>query len=137
MHVNSAGGLIALGLGFKRWRVTDCKTKFTTLSKRAFTKRFGVDVPFVGQLIQAVSHSKYVTEELEAALMDTYGGTPIFGAPQKSESRGVLNVGLVSTSSSGKACFHATYNRPASEKGELRCNFYSLHFTYTLDRNPI
>lgn len=62
---SSTGGIIALGLGVKRWSVAHCTHQFKTLCQDAFT-------PHVHRLLRGVSlvHRKsyYKTKPLEGAL---------------------------------------------------------------------
>lgn len=49
---NSTGGVIALGLGAKKWSIEACTHHFEYLCQKAFTRRTGGNIPGVGWLIE-------------------------------------------------------------------------------------
>ncbi|CAM1500480.1 Fc.00g096420.m01.CDS01 [Cosmosporella sp. VM-42] len=63
----STGGIIALGLGVKRWRVSECTDRFRSLCKDAFTRRSAIKV-----LSAAAYKSVYKTKTIESALKSAF-----------------------------------------------------------------
>ncbi|KAF4461479.1 hypothetical protein FALBO_11730 [Fusarium albosuccineum] len=94
----STGGIIALGLGVKRWSVSDCIKHFKDLCGDAFTSR-----PL--KTLAVVSHrSFYKTKPLERALQSAFNEhSPLYGG-FKSGSSTAIRVAVTSTL--------ATENRP-------------------------
>ena len=52
----STGGIIALGLGEKRWPVATCMEKFEHLARKAFTKQKGLGFELIDYLIAGYHH---------------------------------------------------------------------------------
>ena len=68
----STGGLIALGLGVKRWSVSECHAQFERLCNKAFTRHRADNLPVIGWLIDNHNHSKYKTAPLQEALPEAF-----------------------------------------------------------------
>ncbi|KAM7198241.1 hypothetical protein V8F20_006268 [Naviculisporaceae sp. PSN 640] len=92
----STGGIIALGLGVKNWRVSFCIRKFKQLSAQAFTERQSSVLKYA-----AMVHHKslYKTKPLEEALKEAFDAdTALFGGQfQSSGEISDIKVAVTST----------------------------------------
>ncbi|KAK3379099.1 hypothetical protein B0T24DRAFT_716735 [Lasiosphaeria ovina] len=94
----STGGIVALGLGVKNWRVSICIAHFKKLCKEAFTAR-----PL--KRLALVSHkSYYKSTPFELALKATFDDQSLLFGGSSSELRTPIKVAVTSTA--------ATENRP-------------------------
>ncbi|OBS23194.1 hypothetical protein FPOA_03748 [Fusarium poae] len=96
---SGTGGIIALGLGVKRWNIADCKDHFRSLCKQAFSPRL------VKQLSVVSMRSQYKTKPLEKALKSAFDQhSYLYGGPKPDHSTSI-RVAVIATL--------ATENRPA------------------------
>ncbi|KAF9892309.1 hypothetical protein FE257_002086 [Aspergillus nanangensis] len=111
----STGGIIALGLGASGYSVNDCISSFRALCHKAFTKRKGIGIPVVEQLVRASNHSKFETKPIEEALQKFYGEDYLFGGARQSLSstslRRITKVAVISTTTTASVTVLANYNR--------------------------
>lgn len=115
----STGGIIALCLVSNDWSVAQCMKSFTELCQKAFTPRLGVGLGPTGFLIELQYQSKYETQPLQEALIDSFGEGKLFGGPHKRRSDNpgfATKVAVTATSTSGNATVFANYNRPSRDK---------------------
>lgn len=114
----STGGIISLGLVSNDWSVDYCTKKFKELCAKAFTARTGSSIPVAGFLVELHHHSKYETQPLQEALIDSFGQNNLFGGTRKQSSNLTFDtkVAVTSTSTSGIATVFANYNRPSGDK---------------------
>ncbi|KAM0229457.1 hypothetical protein ACHAPO_010001 [Fusarium lateritium] len=97
--LDGTGGIIALGLGVKRWTVADCKDHFKSLCKQAFSPRL------VKQLSVVSMRSQYKTKPLEKGLKSAFNQhSYLYGGPKPDHSTSI-RVAVTATL--------ATENRPA------------------------
>lgn len=96
----STGGIIALGLGVKRWGVEECIQRFKELCPQAFTGR---SYPAFKHFELLAHKSWYKTKPLESALKSAFGDKLLFGGPT---SDGPTNIRVAVTSTT------ASENRP-------------------------
>lgn len=89
----STGGIIALGLGVKQWRVSQCRAFFKDLAKQAFSER-----PM--KRLALISHkSYYKTRPLENALSSAFDSASLlYGGPNQNATG--IRVAVTSTSAS-------------------------------------
>ncbi|KAL3422983.1 hypothetical protein PVAG01_04730 [Phlyctema vagabunda] len=110
----STGGVIALGLASKGWTVNECIYHFTELCEKAFTRRFGINVPGMGMIVESLNQSKYETVPLEQSLQTGFSEDEyLFGGPRIINHR--VKVAVTATSS-GSVSVLANYNRNCDEK---------------------
>lgn len=78
--IASAGGIIALGLGVRNWRVAQCISYFKDLCQQSFAKR----VPRLFRPLAAVKgKSLYKSKPLESALRSAFGeNTLLYGGSE-------------------------------------------------------
>lgn len=69
---HSTGGLVALGLVSQNWSVETCIYNFKELCNKAFTRRFGSNVPLIGWFVENINHSRYETTPLQEALQEAF-----------------------------------------------------------------
>ncbi|EKJ74391.1 hypothetical protein FPSE_05462 [Fusarium pseudograminearum CS3096] len=96
---SGTGGIIALGLGVKRWNVGDCKDHFRSLCKQAFTPRL------VKQLSVVSMRSQYKTKPLEKGLKSAFGQHAYLYGGSKPDHSTSIRVAVTATL--------ASENRPA------------------------
>ncbi|KAF9697343.1 hypothetical protein EKO04_005060 [Ascochyta lentis] len=114
----STGGLVALGLVSRNWSVSTCINNFTALCKKAFTRRFGGNMPFVGWLVDNINHSKYETTPLQEALQEAFSDDQyLFGGQRLDQNwSSPVKVAVTATSSSSSPVVLANYNRRCEGK---------------------
>ncbi|KAH7192830.1 uncharacterized protein B0J16DRAFT_394837 [Fusarium flagelliforme] len=96
---SSTGGIIALGLGVKRWTITDCKDHFKSLCKQAFT-------PKLPKAFAAVTmRSQYKTKVLEKGLRSAFDQHSFLYGGSRPDHSTSIRVAVTSTL--------ASENRPA------------------------
>lgn len=110
----STGGIIAIGLGVKRWTVEATMEKFKDICREAFTPREMQKVPLIGTLSKMYHGSVFKTQPLERVLRRYFSETPFFGG---SRSRHNLNTSVkvavtATTALNHQAVVFANYNRP-------------------------
>lgn len=112
--VSSGGGIVAFGIGLKRWSVEEFTSTFQDLAQKAFKKRMAVKWPGLGTLVEARHHSVYKTQDLITVLKSTFGEEPLFGGKVEVDVPHSLKVGVTTTSSNNQAYLLANYNRQTS-----------------------
>lgn len=112
----SGGGIVAAALGATKLDIDQGISAFKGLASKAFKKRTGVDIPFLGKLIVAHHHGKYKTSGLEAVLKDIFGHDHLFGARVNEGRIQNLKVGVIATSSNRQTILLTNYNRPPPER---------------------
>lgn len=121
----STGGIIALGLGEKGWTVKECITKFKHFANQAFSKRRGLGWQLIDNLIAAQHNGKYKVEPLEDLLRTEYGEDSLFGGhtnnskSSTNNSPSVCKVGVTTTTTAGRPCLLANYNRTEADSTEV------------------
>ena len=114
--VNSTGGIIALGLGVKEWRVNNVIDKFIKLCDKAFTPREFHRIPGFRYLTTINHGSKYKNRPFEKVLREHFKEECLFGGQHK-EDRYSMKVAVTSTSDTGQqATVLSNYNRHQPEK---------------------
>ncbi|KAK8072958.1 FabD/lysophospholipase-like protein [Apiospora saccharicola] len=121
----STGGLVALGLGSMKWRVSECLEKFVKLCDEVFTRRSGSSLPIIGSFIENYHHSKYQTTTLENALQTAFTeDLLLFGGQRLPGTTLPLKVAVTATNLAGnKTYLLANYNQP---RGSHKSSHY--HF---------
>lgn len=98
-HSCSTGGIIALGLGVKRWTAANCREQFKSLCKQAFTSR-------LPKAFAAVSRkSQYRTKPLEKGLRSAFDQHSFLYGGSRPDHSTSIRVAVTSTL--------ASENRPA------------------------
>lgn len=124
----STGGIIALGLGVKRWSVSNCIHRFQTLCQEAFTLRG----PRMLKKIAIVSHKSYYrTKPLEDALQSAFSSDALLYGGSKSSSSAEIKVAVTSTQATEKkavvlSSYNTEGNRDAREFNLPRPSLYML-----------
>lgn len=107
--MRSTGGIIALGLGVKRWSVEECIQRFKDLCPRAFTSR---SYPIFKHWELMAHKSWYRTKTLESALQSEFGDKPLFGGPASD-----IRVAVTSaTASENQPVILTNYNTRGGER---------------------
>jgi hypothetical protein len=108
---NSGGGIVALAIGEKNMTVYEAVDMFTDFAKRAFSRRWGANVPVWGRLVQLKYHSQYETMGLESALKEAFGQDLLFGGKRHLQSPSRCKVAITTTDTNREARLLANYNR--------------------------
>ncbi|KAL6861937.1 hypothetical protein J3F83DRAFT_746226 [Trichoderma novae-zelandiae] len=120
----STGGIIALGLGVKRWNVELCTIHFKNLCQQAFTPR---GPSFLKPLAIAGYKSYYRTKPLEAALQSAFDDNTWLYGDQKLASPASIRVAVTATvASDGRPTILSNYNTEA-ERSHVRYGFLRPH----------
>ncbi|KAG0640048.1 acyl transferase/acyl hydrolase/lysophospholipase [Tuber brumale] len=121
----SGGGIVAAGLGIRKFPIQECIEKFHQVSKQAFTKRTGVG-SVLGPLIEAQHRSRYKTTNVADALQRAFGENAIlFGGQRYPTRESTTRVGVPATTASRRTFLLANYQRPQpSYVGRTRYTFY-------------
>ncbi|KAK8047929.1 hypothetical protein PG996_015993, partial [Apiospora saccharicola] len=108
------GGLIAIGLGVKKWTTTAALDKFKDLCKEAFAPRELNNVPLFGALTSLYHGSLYKTQPFAKALKRYFSDQPFFGgASHRSVHNTSTKVAITATTVPDKQpVLFANYNRP-------------------------
>lgn len=104
----SAGGIIALGLGVKRWSIAECQSKLILLSQRVFTRDSGLSASLArvtggwsDTIVRAARvlwcDSIYDGKKLEAVIQDAFGKDDLLAA------RGFDDVKVAVTATTGSS----------------------------------
>jgi patatin-like phospholipase/acyl hydrolase len=111
---HSTGGIIAIGLGVKKWTVSSSIEKFKDLCREAFTPREMRSVPVFGALSSLYHGSLYKTQPFTKALARYFSDQPLFGGrTHRSRFDVSLRVAVTATTSMEKQdVVFANYNRP-------------------------
>lgn len=121
---SSAGGIIAIALGVKKWSVSATLEKFKDMFNEGFTPREMTSIPIFGALSSLYHGSLYKTKPFEKALKRYLSDQPFFGSATH-RSRVVSSVKVAVSASTGierQAVIFANYNRP-----DLPVKSTSLH----------
>ncbi|KAK8041498.1 hypothetical protein PG994_014505 [Apiospora phragmitis] len=108
------GGLIAIGLGVKKWTTSAALDKFKDLCKEAFAPRELNNVPLFGALTSLYHGSLYKTQPFAKALKRYFSDQPFFGgASHRSVHHTSTKVAITATTGPDKQpVLFANYNRP-------------------------
>ncbi|OCL07767.1 FabD/lysophospholipase-like protein [Glonium stellatum] len=118
----STGGIIALGLGVKKWSVKTITDHFTNLCDIAFTPREFHRLPGIRHLATAKHGSKYKTRPFEKILREHYKEELLFGGVHKGGYS--TKVAVVSTTDTGnQATVLSNYNRQQPEDHRMGYKF--------------
>ncbi|KAI1371265.1 FabD/lysophospholipase-like protein [Hypoxylon crocopeplum] len=110
----NTGGIIAIGLGVKKWTVVATMEKFKDLCKEAFIPREMTKVPLLNTLSNLYHGSLYKTQPFAKALRRYFSDQPFFGGvAQRSKLTISTKVAVTATTGIEKqAVVFANYNRP-------------------------
>ncbi|KAI2616839.1 FabD/lysophospholipase-like protein [Hypoxylon sp. NC1633] len=111
----NTGGIIAIGLGVKKWTVSATMEKFKDLCKEAFIPREMTSVPLFGALSSLYHGSLYKTQPFAKALKRYFSDQPFFGGATHQSK--VTTTKVAVTASAGldrQPVVFANYNRPES-----------------------
>lgn len=106
-----AGGIIALGLGVKRWSIAECQSKLTLLSQRVFSQDSGLGASLAritggwSETIVRVARvfwcdSIYDGTTLEAVIQDAFGTDDLLAARGSDD----VKVAVTATTGSSPPC---------------------------------
>lgn len=111
---SNTGGIIAIGLGVKKWSVQATLDKFKDLCKEGFAPREMKNVPVFGMISSLYHGSLYKTQPMEKALRRYFSDQPFFGvSTHKSRHNVSLKVAVTATTAlDHHAVVFANYNRP-------------------------
>ncbi|ORY59725.1 uncharacterized protein BCR38DRAFT_445344 [Pseudomassariella vexata] len=108
------GGIVAIGLGVKKWTVNATMDKLKDICKEAFTPREMTSVPIFGALSSLYHGSLYKTQPFTKALKRYFSDQPFFGgATHASKYTTSIKVAVTATTAMDqRAVVFANYNRP-------------------------
>ncbi|KAI1332169.1 hypothetical protein F5Y16DRAFT_215601 [Xylariaceae sp. FL0255] len=108
------GGIIALGLGAKKWSVSAAIERFKDLCHQAYVARGISNVPFSGALSTFYHKSLYREQPFESVLCRYFSEQPLFGGiPHRSWTSVSNKVAVTATTAVGRhGVVFANYNRP-------------------------
>jgi len=89
---------------------------FRDFSKRAFSLRWGANIPVLGRLVQLKYHSQYETMGLEDALKEAFGEELLFGGRRHFQSPSRCKVAVTTTDTNKEARLLTNYNRATKIK---------------------
>ncbi|KAI1798690.1 FabD/lysophospholipase-like protein [Daldinia bambusicola] len=121
----NSGGIIAIGLGVKKWTVNATIRKFKALCKEAFAPREMTSVPIFGALSSLYHGSLYKTQPFINALKKHLSDQPFFGATTH-RSIVATSTKVAVTASTGierQGVVFANYNRPDPTEKRLPYKF--------------
>lgn len=93
----STGGIVALGLTVKCWRVDHCISEFIRLCGKAFSPR-ELSGRKLQKLVTLNDGSKWRTTPLHEALQEAFGHRPTFGGNSSDSQKYATKVAVVSAS---------------------------------------
>lgn len=121
---SNTGGLIAIGLGVKKWTVQATMDKFKDMCKEAFTPREMQHVPVIGLISNLYHGSLYKTQPFEKALKRYFSDQPFFGVSTRSRQNVSLKVAVTATTSmEHQPVVFANYNRADPNGRQLPYEF--------------
>ena len=123
MHSNSAGGIVALAMGYANLSVEKTMELIHNYANKAFVKHRGVNMAGVKYVIEAHKHGRYRTSGVKECLKETFGEGRIFG--ECVDSVNYVKAAVTLTTSSGYPCLVGTYNRG---EPEMECESAHLIF---------
>ncbi|KAK6071894.1 hypothetical protein SCUP515_07678 [Seiridium cupressi] len=111
---SNTGGIIAIGLGVKKWSVQATMDKFKDLCREAFTPREMRSVPVFGMISSLYHGSLYKTQPFAKALKRYFSDQPFFGVSTNRSRQNVsLKVAVTATTAiQHESVVFANYNRP-------------------------
>ncbi|KAI8963493.1 FabD/lysophospholipase-like protein [Daldinia sp. FL1419] len=121
----NSGGIVAIGLGVKKWSVNATIQKFKDLCTEAFVPREMTSVPVFGALSSLYHGSLYKTQPFTKALRGHFSDQPFFGAATH-RSLITTSTKVAVTASTGierQAVVFANYNRPDLPEKRLPYRF--------------
>ncbi|KAI1103045.1 FabD/lysophospholipase-like protein [Jackrogersella minutella] len=121
----NTGGIIAIGLGVKKWTVNATMEKFKDLCNEGFAPREMTSVPLFGALSSLYHGSLYKTQPFTKALKRYFSDRPFFGSATH-RSRVVSSTKVAVTASTGierLPVVFANYNRPDLPRKKLPYRF--------------
>ncbi|KAI0122402.1 FabD/lysophospholipase-like protein [Daldinia grandis] len=121
----NSGGVIAIGLGVKKWSVNATIQKFKDLCKEAFVPREMTSMPLFGTLSNIYHGSLYKTQPFTKALRKQLSDEPFFGTATH-RSLVTTSTKVAVTASAGverQAVVFANYNRPDLPEKRLPYRF--------------
>ncbi|KAI1468230.1 FabD/lysophospholipase-like protein [Daldinia caldariorum] len=121
----NSGGIIAIGLGVKKWTVKATIRKFKDLCKEAFAPREMASVPIFGALSSLYHGSLYKTQPFTNTLKKYLSDQPFFGAATH-RSTITTSTKVAVTASTGierQTVVFANYNRPDPTEKRLPYKF--------------
>ncbi|KAI1745919.1 hypothetical protein F4680DRAFT_442191 [Xylaria scruposa] len=115
------GGVIAIGLGVKKWAVSSAIDKFKDLCHEAYIARGLSKVPLSGAFSAFYHKSLYKQQPIEDALRRYLSEKPLFGAtPHGPRLAASIKVAVTATDvASGRDVVFANYNRPDAVESSL------------------
>ncbi|KAK8118120.1 uncharacterized protein PG998_006401 [Apiospora kogelbergensis] len=120
----STGGIIALGLGVRKWSVDDCISQFKALCIKAFQPRELVGIPVLQNLAVLNHGSMYKTRPLKDILQSSFESKPLFGDTGQ-DAMAPIKVAITSaTSIDQHAIVFANYNRRDPGEYDLPYEFH-------------
>ncbi|CEI60194.1 hypothetical protein FVEN_g6376 [Fusarium venenatum] len=102
---SGTGGIIALGLGVKRWSVADCRDHFRSLCKQAFSPRI------VKSLSSVSTRSRYKTKPLEKGLKSAFDQySNLYGGSKPDHSTSIRVAVTTTVASENRPAILSNYN---------------------------
>ena len=133
-HTDSfIGGIVALGLGVKRWSIAECQAKLTLLSQRIFCQESSFTTSlsratkgWSGTVARAARFlwygNLYDERTLETVMQDAFGAEDLLAARESSD----LRVAVTATTNSNPPCdIFTTYDK--QEHGKERAYGWPDH----------
>jgi hypothetical protein len=117
------GGIVALGVFKMGWSLGEVIRRFSTLSKKAFTKRRSLDKPAISWLFQPFCTFRYQSDGINQALQTAFGDGFLFGQtksnPEEHEACcDMVKMGVVSCLEGRcQPCLITNYNRNPKPSG--------------------
>ncbi|KAF1995294.1 FabD/lysophospholipase-like protein, partial [Amniculicola lignicola CBS 123094] len=109
----SAGGMIALGVGFHGWDAETCMAKYDAMIRGGLSKKFGTTAPGpIGSIVRWLRGSLYETRPLEKALQQAYPQEKMYGLRRVGGSKlhNLPRVAVTTTVNGGEARLFANYS---------------------------
>lgn len=126
----STGGIVALGLGVKRWGVEECMQRFKELCPSAFTRR---SYPAFKHIELLAHKSWYKTKPLESALQSAFGEELLFGGPTSDGSTDIRVAVTSTTASEFRPVILTNYNTREDDRDSGKLSLkYPATFTDVL-----
>lgn len=121
----NTGGVIAIGLGVKKWSVSATAEKFKDVCQEGFKPREMTGMPVFGALSSLYHGSMYKTMPLVKALRRYFSDQPFFGGATHNSRQGISTKVAVTaaTTVDRQAVVFANYNRPDPPEKKLPYRF--------------
>ncbi|KAK8015171.1 hypothetical protein PG990_008467 [Apiospora arundinis] len=120
----STGGIIALGLGVRKWSVDECIDHFKNLCREAFQPRELVGIPFLEHMAVLNHGSMYKTKPFQNVLQNTFKCEPLFGDTGQDMKAPIKVAITTATSVDQHPVVLANYSRPDPTTYELPYEFH-------------